>query len=266
VPVVRISDSDLSRLVDRHLRAASAAGLDHIRNGDAFAAHLLDVAVRAEAVAHRVSAVLPPILAPDPIAAFVAGAWHDGGKIRRGDDFHEIASAIDIVEHGLDWGLVRGDEEDARGVLRRAARAVLPGFALHEQWQRGYVPSRSSRQAFTDEYARLAATLAGSGDPESDRALMLPHGVDALVLMYSDICNAVPGGGISDDIEACFAARWRDILASAADDPGLLTVLPVVQPRVRDGCVLVATWLNGRFDATALARYREMYAEKRSSS
>ena len=44
-------------------------------------------------------AVLPAETAPDPCALYVAGAWHDGGKIRGGDDFHEITSAIDAV-----WG------------------------------------------------------------------------------------------------------------------------------------------------------------------
>ena len=79
--VARISNSALGELVQQQIEAAAAATQAHIRHPGPFKEHLLDVALRAETVAERVSAVVDPIEAPDPVAAFVAGAWNDGGKI-----------------------------------------------------------------------------------------------------------------------------------------------------------------------------------------
>src|SRR3954452_22059732 len=133
-----MSEHELARLIREQVNDARSSGIDQIRDVQAFVAHLLHVAVRAERVAHAVRAVLPAEEAPDPTVAFAAGAWHDGGKILHGDDYHEIHSALDILERG--GQLVAGPKADVSRVLARPARAILPGFALYEQWQPGYAP------------------------------------------------------------------------------------------------------------------------------
>jgi len=203
---------------------------------------------------------LPPHEAPAPIVAFIAGAWHDGGKIHHGDDYHEIPSALSVLDRGLEWGVV-SNSGDLDAVLARAARAILPGFALYEQWQPGYVPTWTPRSHFEAAYARLAAALAPSLDgDERDRVLLLPSGVEALVLMYSDMCNLAGNGHIASDFETAFEHRWSDVERRARmDDPALLSVMPPARPRIRDGCALVHEWLTTGFDPSALADFRRKY-------
>ena len=127
--VEHISEQDLAALVTRQVRLAAERRISRVRDPEAFRNHLLDVARRAEQTAMRLVDVMPDDTAPDPCALFVAGAWHDGGKILSGDNFHEIASAVELLEHGSKWGLVRGPADAVAAVLRRAARAILAGFA-----------------------------------------------------------------------------------------------------------------------------------------
>jgi hypothetical protein len=253
-----IPEARLAEIISGQLRAAEAAGTTHIRNPTAFTRHLLEVATRGRAVAERLHRILPESEAPDPMVAFVAGAWHDGGKIRTGDDYHEVTSALDLLEHGLEWQLVRGPADDAMPILVRAARAILSGFAMHEQWHPTYRPTFTPRADFEQGYARLALALVTAlSGVDRDSALLLPVGVDALVVMYADICV-----GVEDDTEfaQAFDSRWRDIEGRArAGDPGLLRILPAVQPRVREGCALVHRWLTGDWDPAALSAYRAVH-------
>ena len=257
----RISDHELSRLICDQVNAARSSGVDQVRDVPGFAAHLLDVAVRAERVAHAVRAVLPAEDAPDPTVTFVAGAWHDGGKIQHGDDYHEINSALDILDRGCAWQLVSGPHDDVSRVLARAARAILSGFALYEQWQPGYVPTWTPRHQVEPAYARLAAALAPSLDGrERDRALLLPNHAEGLIVMYSDLCSFSPEGCIPTDFDSAFEERWLDLERRARrDDPGLLSVLPVARARVRGGSALVHGWLTTGYDASALGRFRSAY-------
>jgi hypothetical protein len=257
----RISEHELTRLICEQVNAARARGIDQVRDVKAFTAHLLDVAVRAERVARAVRAVLPAEEAPDPTVAFAAGAWHDGGKIQHGDDYHEINSALDILEHGGAWQLMSGPHDDVSRVLARAARAILSGFALYEQWQPGYVPTWTPRHQVEPVYARLAATLAPSLDGrERDRALLLPNDAEALVVMYSDLCNVAPDGRIPTDFDSVFEERWLGVERRAQrDDSGLSSVLAAARPRLRAGCALVHGWLTAGYDASALARFRSAY-------
>jgi hypothetical protein len=75
-------------------------------------------------------AVLPPDEAPDPMAAFVAGAGHDGGKIWHGDDLHEVPSALAIIEHGLEWGLLRLCRQLCAALFPSSGEPVLGGRLL----------------------------------------------------------------------------------------------------------------------------------------
>jgi hypothetical protein len=256
-----ISEHDLARLISEQLNAARARGIDQVRDVKAFTAHLLDVAVRAQRVAHAVRAVLPAEEAPDPTVAFAAGAWHDAGKIQYGDDYHEIHSALDILERGCAWQLVSGPRDDVSRVLARAARAILSGFALYEQWQPGYVPTWTPRRQVEPVYARLAATLAPSLDGrERDCALLLPNDAEALVVMYSDLCHVAPDRGTPTDFDSVFEERWLDVERRAQrDDSGLASVLATAHPRLRAGCALVHGWLTAGYDASALARFRSAY-------
>ena len=136
--VEHISEQDLAALVTRQVRLAAEHRISRVRYLEVFRNHLLDVARRAEQTAMRLVDVMPDDTAPDPCALFVAGAWHDGGKIWSGDNFHEIASAVELLEHGSKWGLVRGPADAVAAVLRRAARAILAGFAVYEQWHAVY--------------------------------------------------------------------------------------------------------------------------------
>jgi hypothetical protein len=250
VRIERIPAQDLGALVARETNRALGSGIAHIRNPSAFQAHLIDVALRAERVAVRLCELVPPDEAPDPGVAFVAGAWHDGGKIRTGDDFHEISSALDVVAHGIQWQLLRGPAADVQPLLQRAAMAILPGFALFEQWQPGYEPTSASRSSFEPAYARL-------GLSERD---LLPDSLDALVLMYCDMCGFDERGAPDDVFEEHFEARWQDIAARArGEDPGLLTVLRDVQDRVHAGCELVNRYLVKGFDRRRLADFRRRF-------
>jgi hypothetical protein len=102
--VTHITAAGLAALIRTQVRRAQIAGASFCRNPDGLEAHLSTVAERGELVAARPRALLPPEIAPDPVAAFVAGAWHDGGKIWNGDDYHEIASATEVLDRGLEWG------------------------------------------------------------------------------------------------------------------------------------------------------------------
>lgn len=261
VAVERIPEDELSALIDRHTRLAARAGRVHVRNPAAFGAHLVEVARRAESVASRLRDVLPSNLAPDPIAAFVAGAWHDGGKIWSGDDYHEIASALEVLDRGREWRLVRDPGTEAEAVLRRAARAIVPAFAIYEQWRPEYV-AVADRTPFERAYRRLGdilyPTLHGA---DLERGLLLPYTVDALVMMYSDMGDLGHIGERATTFDAAFDLRWRDIERRVPiEDPALDVILSGVRARIRDGCLLIDTFLSAGFDAGALERYRSTYA------
>jgi hypothetical protein len=246
--VERIADEELAGLIERRLGGAASSGLSYIRNTSAFRGHLLDVARRAELVATRLRERVPPGEAPDPVALFVAGAWHDGGKISAGEDYHEITSAIEVIEHGASWELARGSAEDVHGVLVRAASAILPGFALYEQCQPAYVPTWWSRARLDDSLHRLRARLSPR---------LLPRTMDDLVLMYADMVD--PGDASPFDIR--FERRWADVEArSLRDDRALYEVLGEVRPRVYEGCALVERFLTDGYDPGALARFRERWS------
>lgn len=242
--VEHISDDDLVDLITRAVAAAAERGTSHVRDPQAFQAHLLDVARRAEAAAVQLCAVVPPDSAPDPCALFVAGAWHDGGKIRAGDDFHEITSAVDMLAHGREWGLVRGPAAAADAVLCRAARAVLAEFAVYEQWQPDYLPTFRPRVEFEDAYRCLGTVLCpGHVGEELNRCLLLPQQLDALVLMYSDF---------GDDFEE----RWRDVeRRTRRDDPALHDLLPAVKPRIREGCEVIRRLTTAGYDEAIVREY-----------
>jgi hypothetical protein len=241
--VEHISKEDLAALITRQMSLAADRGLSHVREPEAFRAHLVDVAFRAEHTAMQLVDTLPGTAAPDPCALFIAGAWHDGGKIWSGDDFHEIASALDLLEHGRTWGLVRGPRDAAEALLRRAARAILAGFAVYEQWQPTYRPTYRPRTVVMGTYQRLGAALyPGRRGQELERLLLLPQSIDPMILMHSDF-------------EGDFERRWQDIeRRSRTDDPALAIILPAVKPRIRGGCAVVDTLLGGG-DGKTLARF-----------
>jgi hypothetical protein len=251
VAVERIAEQDLELLIARETRRAVDSGVAHIRNPSAFQAHLIEVGLHAERVAARLCRLVPPDEAPDPRVAFVAGAWHDGGKIRTGDDFHEISSALDVVKHGIAWRLLQGPVDQVEPLLRRAALAILPGFALFEQWQPGYRPTTSSRAAFEPAYSSL-------GLSERD---LVPDTLDDLVIMYCDMCGLDEQGASQPVFDEHFDDRWTDIEARARrEDPALVPVLPAVRGRVYAGCELVNRYLTNGFDAAGLAAFRRRFA------
>jgi hypothetical protein len=262
-----ITVAGLGTLIDGKLRRAEAAGVRWIREPAAFQAHLVAVARRAVSVAHRLNDVLPADEAPDPVAVFVAAAWHDGGKIWFGDDYHEIASAIDVIDNGVRWGLVKGPPTEVAAVLGRAARAILPHFALSEQWHADYVPTRGERRWFEPMYRRLAERFSRWPLPTDDRRdLLLPAAVDALVVMYSDMAPVPSGQRRRLPFSVGFEGRWREVEHRAAmDDPAILRILPVVRPRIYAGCALIDRFLAEGFDREALQRFREAYCGRRVS-
>jgi hypothetical protein len=258
VTVERIAEPALTALVEREVWRARAAGRCYIRDAEGFRAHLVEVAQRAERIARRLVDVLPPEESPDPVVAFVAGAWHDGGKIWNGDDFHEIASAIELIDHGVEWGIVRGPAGAAGPVLARAARAILPHFAIFEQWEPTYLPTRGHRAAMEPLYRRLTETLGWSAVAEDrQRTLLLPVSVEALVVMYSDMAAADDGCDEAVGFVRRFERRWLELeTRAAADDPGLLAVLPGARLRIHMGCALIDRFLTQGYDADALRRFR----------
>jgi hypothetical protein len=259
--VRHIDDDELARLVDARVREARQQGRDHVRQPGIFAPHLRQVARRAEAVALRLRGTLPANEAADPVVAFIAGAWHDAGKIMWGDDYHEMAGALELVEHGAHWGLARGPDALVAEVLRRAARAILPGFALYEQWTPVYNPTTTPRATFQPMYDRLREILGAAPADSAGPHPFLPHDAEALIVMYADM-GILPGaadtpGGFAD----AFDARWIEMEErTRVDDPALHALLPGVRPRVRDGCALVDGWLTTGFDPAALTRFRARHA------
>jgi len=253
VTATAIDGTALLALIHTEIRLARRDGVCHIRDADGFAAHLLSVGRRAAAVASRLHA-LPPSERPDPVAVFVAGAWHDGGKIRNGDDYHEITSAVEVLERGLSWGLVDGPRMVADRALRRAARAIVPHFAVNEQWSSTYTPTTGNRERIVPTLARLRDALADRNGPAGERALLLPTSVDALVVMYADLIEG------DEAFDACFESRWMDIERRARqDDPAIVDILPDVRPRVYAGCALVERFLARGYDDDALQRFRAGY-------
>jgi hypothetical protein len=243
--LTRIPTADLAIVIRRRIRAALDAGQDHLRDPNAFEAHLLAVAGRAEAVATELARRLPPGEAPDPVASFVAGAWHDAGKIVNGDDYHEITSALELLEHGVEWGLVAGSREEMIGALRRAALAVLPHFALYEQLHDGYAPSSGMRGHVPALLTRLVTALDRS--PGAGPAF-LPNTIDALVLVYSDM-SAEESINPPEEVDEWFDRRWNRIeRAALIDDPAIVPILPRVRPRIRAGCHAVQRLLTGPDD------------------
>jgi hypothetical protein len=270
VTLERISERDLASLVEREILRAATAGCRQIRKPAAFQAHLVDVARRAERVAVALQRKLPPEEAPDPTAAFIAGAWHDGGKIWNGDDYHEIAGAVEVLSNGSRWGLVRGSASDARAVLRRAAAAIIPHFAIYEQWQACYVPTAGVRPEAT--YGRLVEEIGGPADGfnvgcERGRLNFLPSTIDALVVMYSDMGPFEATDQAAHNFEGAFERRWLDLTRfTETEDPSLARILPAVRPRIHDGCALIAGFLTHGFNAEGLRRFRTRLARWPSSS
>ena len=259
----RIAERDLGALVEGEIDRAAAAGCRHIRRPAAFQAHLIDVAVRAERVAAALQQRLPPDEAPDPAAAFIAGAWHDGGKIWNGDDYHEITSAAEVIENGAGWALVPSGSADARkAIFRRAAAAIIPHFAIYEQWQPSYVPTAGCRPVAA--YRRLVEALGPAPvgfDP------FLPFTVDALVVMYSDMGPFDDADHAARDFEGAFERRWQDVTRSSEiEDRALARILPAVRPRIHDGCALIDQFLARGFDADELRAFRLHLAHWRRSS
>ena len=154
-----------------------------------------------------------------------------------------------------------GGALEVSAVLRRAAAAIPPGFALYEQSQFDYVPTRGRRVEFVAGYEQLRAALTPvADDGDAARTLMLPASVDALVLMYADICNSERPGRITSDFERTFDDRWSDIEGrTPREDPALLAVLPRVRARVHAGCALVHAWLTRGYEGRELIRYRAKY-------
>lgn len=231
----------------------------YVRNPPAFSRHLCRVASRAERVALQLQRLVPEHSAPDPAVAFVAGAWHDAGKICYGDDYHEITSALELVDYGVEWRLVRAaDDADARALLLRAARAVLSGFALYEQWQGDYQPANADRQTIEPMFDRLCKAIQAPAPVTSSSSwLLLPATLDALIVMYADMMDGCGRHSNSVSFAHAFDSRWRAIeRASLHDDPPLHAILPRVRRRVRDGCALVDRFLNDGYDEAALVAFR----------
>jgi hypothetical protein len=139
-------------------------------------------------------------------------------------------------------------------VLQRAARAILPHFALMEQWQSAYIATSATRSQFQSRYTKLVESLCSS-EAVHELSLLLPTTMDALVLIYSDMVDADPGGG-RRAFERSFERRWRDVERRArVEDPAIVSILPVVRPRIHAGCVLVERFLSSGYDPAALPDY-----------
>jgi hypothetical protein len=152
-----------------------------------------------------------------------------------------------VLEHGLEWGLVSGPADEAAAVLRRGARAILPHFALMEQWRPDYVATSAARSQFESRLAYLVGALCPAIEAHESR-LLLPATMDALVLIYADMTGSC---------DALFERRWRDIERRArVDDPAIASILPVVKPRIQAACNLVERFLTSGTLSSAAARRR----------
>jgi hypothetical protein len=245
----------LAALIQREMTCARRAGRRYIRDEFGFESHLLRVGRRSAEVAGRLRTILPSEEAPDPVAAFIAGAWHDGGKIWHGDDYHEITSALAVLEHGVEWELARGPRTLIVDVLKRSAAAIVPHFAILEQWRPDYVPSSGNREGMAPMMSRLRTALRTA---PADRGWLLPLTVDALVLMYSDLVDENRPPGCDDEFESAFALRWDEVSRSAGSaDPALASLLPRVRPRAYAGCALIQRFLTRGYDEGALRHFRK---------
>lgn len=263
----RIGLDGLRVLVRQRLAEARAAGRHYIRDAEAFEAHLVDVAHSAEQVAERLQG-LPQAERPDPLACFVAGAWHDGGKIWNGDDYHELTGALELLHFGRAWRLVRGRDASVSVVLRRAARAIVPHFALREQLAESYRPTGGSRDHVPALVHALQHALVLPAGTAADPGVLLPSSIDALVLIYCDMVPNVasvrplePGDGRLDE-------RWRDVEAQAWQyDPALMPLLPLVRPRIDAACALIGGLLRDRDEPQlqSLRAFRNRFGQLPSS-
>jgi hypothetical protein len=227
--VQTISPYALGALIRRRLARARAAGRHYVRDAVGFETHLVTVACVARSVAGRLCQVLPPARHPDPRACFLAGAWHDAGKIWNGDDYHEITGALELLRYAEQWRLVRGPAAEVSQVVHCAARTILPHFALYEQLQSNYAPASGTRAHVPQLCAGLVRAL---GAPVAACDL-LPRTTDAFVLIYSDLV-AQDGPAVATSASALFAQRWTEIAHRTTQyDPALAMLLPDVAPRLR---------------------------------
>jgi hypothetical protein len=255
VSAVAIDEAALGALLQREIGRARRAGVQHIRDGAAFTSHLVRVGRRAAEVAGRLQRLLPAAEAPDPVSAFVAGVWHDGGKIWNGDDYHEITGALEVLERGVEWQLARGPRENVADVLKRAACAIVPHFAILEQWRDDYRPASSSRDRIAPLMDRLRTTLAQA---RPDDRWLLPLSVDSLILAYSDLVDTECLPSRDEEFDTAFRQRWGDVERSArVDDPPLAALLPGVRPRLYAGCALIHRFLTRGYDEAALHHVRQ---------
>jgi HD domain len=228
----------LRSLIRDRVAAAKADGHEYIRNPTAFEEHLVTVACASRVVAEGVSQRLGADLRPDPVVCFVAGAWHDAGKIYGGDDYHELMGALELLTCGSRLGLAHGPDADA--VLRAAARAILPHFALREQLQDHYAPTTGHREHVPALLSALEQKLGAISIRD-----LLPTTMEARVLIYCDIAEEHALNS-EEGVWARFERRWRQLAESARrHDPAIVPLLPAVQPRIREAFATVAAALYG---------------------
>ena len=243
-----IALDDLQRLIQRRLAAAAAAGRRFIRDAGAFERHLLTVAQGARVVAEQLQHASTASTRPSPIVCYLAGAWHDAGKIFRGDDYHELASAVELLTHGREWQLVRGDPQEVDDTLVAAARAILPHFAVLEQLEDGYVPTSATR----DDLRGVLRELDDLLGVEITAADLLPSTIDAAVLIYCDI--AQDDALVMTGSSPTFERRWDDIANTALQhDPAIVPLLPRIEGRVRAAYTRVAGSLQMARDQRIVA-------------
>ena len=231
-----IALDDLQRLIQRRLAAAAAAGRRFIRDPGAFERHLLTVAQAARMVAEQLQHASTVSTRPNPVVCYLAGAWHDAGKIFQGDDYHELTSAVELLTYGHEWEFVRGAPQEVRGTLVSAARAILPHFAVLEQLEDGYVPTSATRA----DLRGLLRVLEDRLGAEITAADLLPSTIDAAVLIYCDIAqdDALAMTGCST---TSFERRWYDIASTAHQhDPAIVPLLPRIEGRIRAAYTQVA--------------------------
>jgi hypothetical protein len=94
-----------------------------------------------------------------------------------------------------------------------------------------------------------------------EHTLLLPHTLDALVMMYSDMEDLGEAQYGPLGFDPRFEQRWSDIARRApVEDPELAAILPVVRSRAYDACALVHSFVTSGYNADALRSFRSTYA------
>ncbi len=241
-----IDEETAKGLIKKAGDKAIGEGKKFITNPTGFSGHLINTGRNAELVAERILGKNSDLQGKvTPKIVRVAGFMHDFGKINIGDPYHEIEGAYEIIEGGKELGLVSGEGNLERELIRIAF--CLPGdFALLEEMGKDF-PDSALYSAFVtprlkNQVEVLRRKFSPTGEPLSIATLCSPDTLEKQIALYADMTD-VHGGGISyrnrlDDIVARYTklASEADTEASKNYWATLTGLTKQISPRIFNVC------------------------------